>query len=147
MTLARAGRLEEAVAANRAALKLAPDDVGVQNNLAVVVARIGQLEEAIELFQRALTFDPEAVEVRVNLQGSQRQLVMKQDQYPWRLAVHPDPLARDPDEAVLLAESLANQLGKDNILVLDLLAASWAGKGDFSQAIRYAEKAKQLVTE
>jgi tetratricopeptide (TPR) repeat protein len=54
-----AGRLSEAAAAYRAALKKVPDHSGVLHNLGVIAARQGEHEAAIEWFDAALTRQPD----------------------------------------------------------------------------------------
>jgi tetratricopeptide (TPR) repeat protein len=59
LLLARAGRLVEAEAALREAVRRGPQSVGARFNLAVALQRLGRLDEAARAFRHALLQDPE----------------------------------------------------------------------------------------
>ena len=63
----------------------------------------------------------------------------------WILATHPDPDARNPEEAVRLAASAAKLTNNQNPAVLDTLAASYAAAGNFDEAIAAAEMALERM--
>lgn len=54
----QAGRLAEAEAGYKAALKTAPDSAGILHNLGVLVAQTGRFREAIGYFDRAIAIEP-----------------------------------------------------------------------------------------
>jgi tetratricopeptide (TPR) repeat protein len=60
-------RTEEAIAAFRAALRLAPRSVEAHNNLGIALGIQGRLDEAIEHFQQALAIKPDFEDARRNL--------------------------------------------------------------------------------
>ena len=60
-------RTEEAIAAFRAALKLAPRSVEAHNNLGIALGIQGRLDEAIDHFQQALAIKPDFEDARRNL--------------------------------------------------------------------------------
>jgi tetratricopeptide (TPR) repeat protein len=67
LALLRSDQAEEAAAALRQALQLAPGAAEVLHNLGVACARQGQVEQAIEHFTQALAARPGAVEALGNL--------------------------------------------------------------------------------
>ena len=60
-------RTEEAIAAFRASLKLAPNSVDAHNNLGIALGIQGRLDEAIAHFRQALAIRPDFEEARKNL--------------------------------------------------------------------------------
>ena len=60
-------RTEEAIAAFRASLKLAPRSVQAHNNLGIALGIQGRLDEAIDHFQQALAIQPDFEDARRNL--------------------------------------------------------------------------------
>jgi tetratricopeptide (TPR) repeat protein len=60
-------RTEEAIAAFRASLTLAPNYVPAHNNLGIALGIQGRLDEAIGHFQQALTLQPDSEDARKNL--------------------------------------------------------------------------------
>jgi spermidine synthase len=63
----------------------------------------------------------------------------------WILATHPDPLLRDPDEAIRVARLAAEVSGADPITALDVLAAAYAAAGRFGEASASANGALALA--
>lgn len=70
----QAGRLAEAEAAYRAAIKLAPDDAGALHNLGVLLAECDRAADAIALFDRAIHVEPSYVSARANKANALRAL-------------------------------------------------------------------------
>jgi len=66
-TLCAEGRLDEAEAKCREALRLRPDFPQAFSNLGVIVAGQGKPDEAVEAFRRAVELDPSLLDVRLNL--------------------------------------------------------------------------------
>ena len=56
--LAGAGRIDEAVAPLREAVRLDPDSAEAQSNLGVVLGRAGQLAEAVTHYRKAIQIEP-----------------------------------------------------------------------------------------
>jgi Flp pilus assembly protein TadD len=56
--LAGAGRIDEAVARLREAVRLDPDNAEAQSNLGVVLGRAGQLAEAVTHYRKAIQIEP-----------------------------------------------------------------------------------------
>ena len=65
--LAQTGRYAEAVDANQTAIKLAPQDAGVHNNLAGALRGLGRLDEAEASYNQAIALKPGDVEAHSNL--------------------------------------------------------------------------------
>jgi len=77
--------------------------------------------------ESAIRYDPSMIDAKIAL--------------AWLLATCEDNNLRNGDRARVLAISVGRALGIDSVRVLDILAASNATKGDFDEAVRYAEKA------
>ena len=60
-------RTEEAIAAFRASLQMAPDSAPTHNNLGIALGILGRLDDAIGHFQRALAIQPDFEDARRNL--------------------------------------------------------------------------------
>ncbi len=65
--LAAMERFDEAAAAYRQAIELAPDNLGAHCNLGVMLRRSGQFEEAVAACRQALALDQRLPEVHLNL--------------------------------------------------------------------------------
>jgi Flp pilus assembly protein TadD len=125
------GRWEEAMVQFQQALQIKPDDAGVHVNLGKTLLLMGREDEAIVHYRRALQMDPRSVKFQNHL--------------AWVLATVSSPTLRDGRQAVELAEQ-ANQLagGKDPV-ILRTLAAACAEAGRFDDAVRNAQKARELA--
>ena len=64
----------------------------------------------------------------------------------WILATHPDPVIREPAEAVRLGERAAALSRRGDPVVLDVLAAAYAAAGQFDLAVRTAQNALALAS-
>ena len=62
-----AGRLSEAVAEYREALRITPDYAIAHNNLGEALLRLGMAADALEQFREAARLDPENAESRYNI--------------------------------------------------------------------------------
>ncbi len=91
-----AGRLEEALAASRAAAGQAPDDVKAHANAGVALIRLGRLEEAEERLRHALSLDPRHPVVLQNLAESLR----KQGRLDETLGYYRAAMEADPGSAL-----------------------------------------------
>jgi tetratricopeptide (TPR) repeat protein len=65
--LARAGRLEEAIACLERAAELNPRHAGTHNNLGETLRRVGRFEEAIARLRQAIQLSPQSAPARNNL--------------------------------------------------------------------------------
>ena len=61
------GRLDEAIASFRRALRFKPDQPEIYNNLGLALAGVGQLDAAIEAYRRALEIKPDYAAVHSSL--------------------------------------------------------------------------------
>lgn len=60
------------------------------------------------------------------------------------LASVPDDSLLDPDRALALCDRLNRMLQEPSVRLLDIQGMAWASKGDFEQAIQFAERALAL---
>ena len=67
ITLKELGRLDEAVASYRQALRIKPNFVEAHNNLGLVLFEMGRLDEAEASYRRSLQIKPDLVEAHNNL--------------------------------------------------------------------------------
>jgi tetratricopeptide (TPR) repeat protein len=78
---------------------------------------------------------------------SDRSYIGVLDRDAWRMATAPDPAARAPEQALVLA-TLANELtGGERPMLLSTLAAAEAASGEFEQAAQTMERAVALADE
>jgi tetratricopeptide (TPR) repeat protein len=163
-SLAAKGELEGAASKFRAALLLKPDHVEAHEQLGLLLAQQGQIEAAVTHFNEVLRLRPDA-QAYYNLalarvvQGNVREAITHYQQavklkpdwdaalndLAWLLATHPSAEVRDGSEAVRLAER-ACQLGKNTeARYWGTLDAAYAESRRFADAIRTAEKTRQLA--
>jgi superkiller protein 3 len=125
-----AGLEVRAIAAEREAVRLKPDDPLAHYNLGVALEKQGRAEEAIACYRKAIELDPKnaraylrlgnafraqkkwdeavaeyrkALEVSPTDVGARDALAWGLNNLAWALAAHPEPARRDPDRAVSLA--------------------------------------------
>jgi tetratricopeptide (TPR) repeat protein len=92
VVLMAAGRLPEAIQADRDALRARPDYPDAHNNLGVALARSGQRAAAMEEYRAVLRFAPESFQARVNLGNALAQsgrLAEAVEQYQAALRIDP----------------------------------------------------------
>ena len=158
--LAGTGRLAEAIEHYRRALALAPGFAEAHNNLGIALAEQGQLAEAERHFREALAIRPDNPEAHHNLGivlASREAWPETLEHYlaalelrpewdelavetAWLLATLPDPGMRDGQRAVELARRAAPAAR-----ALDVLGAALAETGRFEEAVRAAERARDLA--
>ena len=63
------------------------------------------------------------------------------------LATHPDSNARDPDQAIKLANRAAKLTKYQNAAILDTLAAGHAAAGQLKEAVVFAQLALKIASE
>jgi tetratricopeptide (TPR) repeat protein len=124
-------RPDEAVAPLREAVRLRPDYALAHLNLASALSRLSRLDEAALEYRKAISLGPDDPRALSGL--------------AWILAVHPRDDARDPEEAVRLAERARATL--DDAETRDRLAAAYASAGRFRDAVEVAEEALAAALE
>jgi tetratricopeptide (TPR) repeat protein len=120
---------EEAIRILEGVLARSPGVPLVLTNLAAIHERTGAWREALECYEES--FDPGPPEPSAARNAA------------WILATGPDESLLDGARAVQLAE-YALQRQADNVQVV--LAAAYARRGDFEQAVRTQEQAVQRAT-
>jgi tetratricopeptide (TPR) repeat protein len=151
---------EQAAAAFREAIRLAPDYAEAHNNLGAMLHAFGQLDEAAVQYRLAATLRPDNAEAENNLGRvllQQRKaseaighfaraielnpnLASALSGLAWVLATSPAPV-RNGAEAVRLAERADQLTGRQDASVLDALAAGYAASGAFDRAVTTARAA------
>jgi tetratricopeptide (TPR) repeat protein/peroxiredoxin len=111
--------------------KLNPDSSQTALLVASALARAGRSAEGVAKLEEFLGKDPGAYDISNHL--------------AWTYATDTDPKVRNGNRALQLAQSLAEQSGRQNPRVLDTLAAAYANAGDFVQAEQIARQARDLA--
>jgi Flp pilus assembly protein TadD len=124
------GRLDEAVVELRRVSELAPQSAQAHHRLALALQAQNNFAPAIVEYGRVLELEPNHSVAANNL--------------AWILATAPDPALRDGAKAVELALR-CRQISGDQPVILDTLAAAYAEKGLFPEAVRTATQALQLA--
>ena len=115
------------------AARLDPKDANLQGRLAATLAVQGKFEEAIKAYQAALRLKPDwSVALR---------------DLSWLLATNPNAAVRNGAEAVKLAERANALLPQPDARFLEALDAAYAEAGRFDDAIKTAEKVRQLASD
>ena len=125
------GNLDEAVKAYRKASELLPGAVLVRNNLASALQQGARVAEAIDVYRKTLDVMPDNLQALTNLS--------------YLLTTSVDPALRNPPEALALAQK-ANQLAHGRSpVILDTLAAAYAGLGRYSDAVDVESQAISIA--
>jgi len=127
------GNVNEAIAEYALAVGANPTDPVPHRNWAKALAIIGDPERAVARFRAALVLVPDSP--------------MLLAEFAWLLAVHPDAQVRAPGESVELAERASMWTGDRDPVVLDVLAAAYAGAGRYTQAIAVANSAIAFASQ
>jgi tetratricopeptide (TPR) repeat protein len=128
--LMQKGRLREAVKQFEEAVRLDPRHAGAHNNLAISYKKLGHINEAIAHYREALRLEPESLQALNNL--------------AWTLAAYPKAQYRDGAEAVRLATKACELTRYQSPIPLATLAAAYAERGKFEEAISFSERARDL---
>jgi Flp pilus assembly protein TadD len=129
--LASLGQLKEAAAQYEQAIRAKPDDANLHYLYAMSLAMQGDASQAVSHYHRALALKPDRIEALNNL--------------AWILAAHPSDALRNGAEAVRLAERACELSGHREPVLLGTLAAAYAEAGRFGDAVKTAEKARDLA--
>jgi len=135
--LQRRGELDAALRHLRAAVQYDPSSAEAHMSLANGLLHTGQRGEALRHFREATRLDPRAPRP---LLGA-----------AWILATDPDLDARDPTEAVRLAERAVALSRRTNVTALSILATAYAAAGQRERALQTSElaleRAEQIGSE
>lgn len=140
------------------------NSAGMHYNMAYLMLEQQRIPEAVAHFRDTLALDPSFTDAYVKLAylllrdqpaeavGLYREALRQRPDFApwinglaWILATHPDPQARNPEEAVALAEAACRQTDHSHAPYLDTLAAAYARAGRFEEATRWAEAAQHML--
>jgi tetratricopeptide (TPR) repeat protein len=131
--LFRLSRGEDAIIAIIAGMKLKPEWTQLYLNLGDYFReRGGDPARAIEAYLGALPYD-----------DGYAKLATKRG--VWTLCCSEDESARDRDRAMKLAQDLHDKSGGEDPSTFDVLAACYAAKGDFVEALRLATEGQRMA--
>jgi Flp pilus assembly protein TadD len=120
------GNLREAASQLRSAVQLRPA-METRLELATLLYQTGQFQDAAGQYRQILRVKPDSLESLNNL--------------AWLLATCSDARVRDGVEAVRYGERACRLTGYKNARMLSALAAAYAERGDFQEAVGAADEA------
>jgi tetratricopeptide (TPR) repeat protein len=129
--LLQKGQVADALVHYRKLLELQPDNIEVHNIVGTVLIQQGRIREGVEEWQKVLAIQPDNGNAMSNL--------------AWIFATSPDESLRDGAQAVQLAEEALRISGRRIPVIFRTLAAAYAEKGMFSQAIQTAQRGIELA--
>ena len=129
--LLQKGQVADALVHYRKLLELQPDNIEVHNIVGTVLIQQGHIREGVEEWQKVLAIEPDNGNALSNL--------------AWVFATSPDDALRDGTKAVQLAEEALRISGRRIPVIFRTLAAAYAEKGMFSQAIQTAQRGIELA--
>ena len=161
----RQGHLDEAISLLQAAVDLRPDNSPAQENLAKALLQKGKVTDALIHYRKLLELQPDNIEVhnivgtvliqqgriREGVEEWQKVLEIQPDNgnamsnLAWVLATSPDDSLRDGAKAVQLAEQAMRISGRRIPVLFRTLAAAYAERGQFSEAIQTAQQGIELA--
>ncbi|MHC4396114.1 MAG: tetratricopeptide repeat protein [Planctomycetota bacterium] len=127
----RQGKLHLAAEHSAHALRLKPDYIEAAITLARSLLGLGQIHSAVGNYHKILQLAPDRVEVLNDL--------------AWILAVTKDTDVHNPTDAVKFARRACELTNYQQPEKLDTLAVAYAAAGNFTEALKTAEKAAQLA--
>jgi protein O-mannosyl-transferase len=163
--LAHTGRVDEGIKQLREALVIVPDNASVWDDLGYLLQLKGEIPDAIKALEEAIRLDPRRAgahrilaailrqkgETRFAIEHLREAIHMApKDQQPLVdlahiRASHPDPAARDAEEAVMLAQRACELSGYQDPDALDALAAAYAESQQFDLALDFARRGVQAA--
>ena len=163
--LSALGKRDEAVAQFEDAVRLDPDYAQAHNNLGALLQLQGKAGEALAHYQRAVALRPDNADAQANLGQSlsvhgrmneavdhlRAALTLKPDHaqalaaLAWIRATAADPILRNAEEAISLAERADAATGHRSVSVLDALAAAYASAGRFADAVAVMRTAIEIA--
>ena len=161
----RQGNLDEAISLLQAAVDLRPDNSPAHENLAKALLQKGKVTDALIHYRKLLELQPDNIEVhnivgtvfmqqgriREGVEEWQKVLEIQPDNgnamsnVAWVLATSPDDSLRDGAKAVQLAEQAMHISGRRIPVLFRTLAAAYAERGQFSEAIQTAQQGIELA--
>jgi protein O-mannosyl-transferase len=163
-TLVGQQQLDAALGSFLAATYLDPNNAAAHESLGFLLAQQGKLDETIRQFEQVAQLRPDAQawynlglactaqgNIRAALTNYQRALQLKPDwpdalnNLAWLLATQPQADLRNGAEAVRLAEKACQISGGKEARYWGTLDAAYAEVGRFEDAIRTAQKARDLA--
>ncbi|HOC56794.1 MAG TPA: tetratricopeptide repeat protein [Verrucomicrobiota bacterium] len=133
LALTSLGRQDEAAAQYEQAIREAPSDPNLHYLYAAALASHGSTRAAVDRYRQALALRPDLIEALNNL--------------AWILAANPDDALRNGAEAVRLAERACELSQHAEPVLLGTLAAAYAEAARFDDAVKTAEKARDLAAK
>ena len=127
------GRQNEAVEHFRLAITANPKFTAAHQELGDLLQSQGKRVEALKHYRRGLELSPDLVALTNNV--------------AWILATHPDPNVRQAEDALRLAEQVADRTNHADPHVLDTLGAAYANADRYDRAAVTARLALKLLTE
>jgi Tfp pilus assembly protein PilF len=129
--LLQKGQVADALVHYRKLLELQPDNIEVHNIVGTVLIQQGRIREGVEEWQKVLAIQPDNGNAMSNL--------------AWVFATSPEDSVRDGAQAVQLAEQALRISGGRIPVIFRTLAAAYAEKGMFAQAIQTAQRGIELA--
>ena len=129
--LLQKGKVTDALSHYRKLLELQPDNIEVHNIVGTVLIQQGRIRDGVEEWQKVLEIQPDNGNAMSNL--------------AWVLATSPDDSLRDGAKAVRLAEQAMRISGRRIPLLFRTLAAAYAERGQFSEAVQTAQQGIELA--
>jgi tetratricopeptide (TPR) repeat protein len=165
LALQQQGRLDEAIAHFKEGIRLVPNNVAPQVNLACISFGRGQRIEAVAMLRHAIELEPgnpsareclgnalmfmgdtgsavKSYEAILEIEPDNIRMLSK---VAWILATDANDAVRDGSRAIALAEKAARAVDYKSWGALDTLAAAYAEAGRFDEAVKTASKASVLA--
>jgi WD40 repeat protein/Flp pilus assembly protein TadD len=132
LAMRRQGKLSEAIAEYREAIRLAPDTMELHRELGQALWSTGRPDEAIAEYREAIRIKPVDP--------------LAQNDLAWYLATSPDPKLRDPAQAVEVARKAVEKKQHSDV-IWNTLGVALYRTSDWKGAIEALEKAEALAPD
>lgn len=123
-------RVDEAISVWKQGLEIQPSDSLTHALLGVALSHNHRYKDAIMHFERAVQIKPDFWFAR--------------SQWAWILATCPSNEVRNGRQAIQIATPLIEIAQNQSPKALDIVAAAYAEAGDFSNAVKFAQRAVEL---